>query len=419
MIQVAIIGLGNRGRIYAHQLSKNPDAKIVAICEKNAEILEAKRKSLNIAADKAFSSDEEFFKAGKLADALVVSTQDRDHFGHAMKGLQNGYHILLEKPVSPFYEEVETLYKTAKEKNLHVVVCHVLRYSNFYNTIKKVLDEGKIGDIVGINQTENIGYWHFSHSYVRGNWRKESETSPSILAKCCHDLDIIYYFTGKKCVSLDSNGSRKLFLPQNAPHGSTDYCLSGCTCRKECPFDVRKLYYGVTRHTFPLMIVNKTLITKKPKASLKEFKEVLKTSPYGRCVYRCDNDVMENQVVNMKLEDGVTATLTMTAFTKGCFRRIHIYGTKGEIIGCDKDGRFRLNIFGGPSKTVRCGALPFVGHLGGDSMIIRDFVDFIDKGIRNPRLSLIETSLESHKIASLAEESRKKGVSVVKEPTKI
>jgi len=415
MIKVAIIGLGNRGRIYAYQLSKNPDVQIVALCEKNKELLEDKRKSLGVNADAAFSSDEAFFKAGKLADALVVATQDRDHFGHAMKGLELGYHILLEKPVSPVYAEVEALYQKAKEKNLNVVVCHVLRYSNFYNTVKKILDEGKIGDIVGINQTENIGYWHFSHSYVRGNWRKESETSPSILAKCCHDLDIIYYFTGKKCVSLDSNGSRKLFLPENAPEGSTDYCLSGCAHRAECPYDVRKIYYGFTRHTVPLLIVNKTLITKKPGASIKEFKEVLKTSPYGRCVFRCDNDVMENQVVNMRLEGGTTATLTMTAFSKGCFRRIHIYGTKGEIIGCDKDGKFRLNIFGGPSKNIRCGGLPFVGHLGGDAMIIRDFVDFLDKGTKNPRLSLLETTLESHKIAFLAEESRKKGISIIKE----
>ncbi|HOB63863.1 MAG: Gfo/Idh/MocA family oxidoreductase [Clostridiales bacterium] len=409
MLKVAILGLGNRGRIYAYQLSKNKDARIVALCEKNADVLEAKRQDFGVPKSAAFTSDEEFFAAGKLADAVVIATQDRDHYGHAMKALEVGYHILLEKPVSPVLEECHTLYKTAKEKNLHVVVCHVLRYAPFYNKIKEVIDSGAIGDIVGINQTENVGYWHYSHSYVRGNWRKESETSPSILAKCCHDLDIIYYFTGKKCVSVNSYGSRKLFLPENAPEGSTPYCLDGCPHRKECPYDVLKIYYGVTRYTIPYMIVNKLLITKKAGASLKEFREVLKTSPYGRCVYRCDNDVMENQVVNMNLENNITATLTMTAFSKQCFRRIHIYGTKGEIFGNDKDGKFRLSIFGGPNKKVKVGFAGVAGHLGGDRMIIKDFVDFLDKGVKNPRLSLLETTLESHTTALLAEESRKAG----------
>lgn len=418
MLKVAIIGLGNRGRIYAYQLSKNKDARIVALCEKNKSVLESKRVAFGLPQSAAYSSDKEFFAAGKLADAIIIATQDRDHFGHAMQALEAGYHILLEKPVSPVYEECETLYHLAKKKDLQVVVCHVLRYAPFYSAIKKVLDSGAIGEIVGINQTENIGYWHYSHSYVRGNWRKESETSPSILAKCCHDLDIIYYFTGKKCVSLNSNGSRKLFLPQNAPEGSTAYCLDGCAHRADCPFDVRKIYYGVTRYTIPKMIVNKTLVTGKPHASIKELKEALKTSPYGRCVYRSDNDVMENQVVNMKLEDGVTATLTMTAFSKDCFRRIHIYGTQGEIFGNDKDGKFRVSVFGGPTKTVKVGRLTaLLGHLGGDRMIIRDFVDFLEKGIKNPRLSLLETTLESHKTAFLAEESRKSGKTVVKEET--
>lgn len=415
MIKVAILGLGNRGRIYAYQLSHNKDAKIVAICDKNTEVLEAKRRQLGLEKDAAFASDNDFFAAGKLADAVVIATQDRDHFGHAMRALELGYHILLEKPVSPIYEECQTLYNTAKEKNLNIVVCHVLRYAPFYNAVKSAIDSGAIGDIVGINQTENIGYWHYSHSYVRGNWRKESETSASILAKCCHDLDIIYYFTNKKCVSLDSNGSRTLFLPQNAPEGSTAYCLDGCPHRKDCPYDVRKIYYGLTRYTIPKLIVNKTLITRKAGSSIKELKQALKTSPYGRCVYKCDNDVIENQVVNMKLEGGVTATLTMTAFSKDCFRRIHIYGTKGEIFGNDKDGSFRLTVFGGPTKKVKVGISGIAGHLGGDMMIIKDFVTFLDKGIKAPRLSLIETSLESHKIASLAEQSRKSGASIIKE----
>ncbi|MDR2046490.1 MAG: Gfo/Idh/MocA family oxidoreductase [Clostridiales bacterium] len=412
MVRIAILGLGNRGRRYAYQLKRCPNAEITAVCEKKPEHLEGARLYLDLPPQNAFLSDAEFFSRGKLADAIVIATQDRDHYGHAVAALNAGYHVLLEKPVSPALSECEEIAALARKKNLAVVVCHVLRYSPFYNEIKRTIDSGAIGDIVSVNDTENVGYWHFSHSYVRGNWRREDETGPSILAKCCHDLDIIYYFTGQKCAEVFSSGSRKLFLPRNMPDGAADYCLAPCPRAKTCPYDVKKIYLAPTLHTLPRMGAHIRLITGLAKPKPKDLKEALKTSPYGRCVYKCDNDVMENQNVALRLENGINANLTMTAFSRGCFRRLHISGTKGEIIGIDGKSKFKINVFGGASKTVRVRWGGFSGHFGGDRMLIRDFVEFLETGKVTERLSLIDTTLESHRAAFAAEESRKTGKAV-------
>ncbi|MDR2091440.1 MAG: Gfo/Idh/MocA family oxidoreductase [Clostridiales bacterium] len=413
MLKIAIIGLGNRGGKYARQIKNSGEAEITAICEKNPALLEGARVTCGVAKENAFLSDDDFFRRGKLADALVVATQDRDHYRHAISALKLGYHLLLEKPVSPVLSECEEIAALAREKNLSAVVCHVLRYSPFYDEIKKTINRGDIGGVVSLTDTENVGYWHFSHSYVRGNWHSEQESGPSILAKCCHDLDIIGYLSGQKCAEVFSSGSRRLFLRENAPERAADYCLDPCPERKSCPYDVKKIYYGITRHTIPKMGAHIKVITGMPNPKISDLKEALKTSPYGRCVYKCGNDVMENQTVAMKLENGVNANLTMTAFSKGCFRRLHISGTKGEIIGIDAEHKFKINIFGGASRTARVRGGGIFGHLGGDRMLVLDFIKFLKTGEKTERLSTIDATLESHRIAFAAEESRKTGKAVL------
>jgi predicted dehydrogenase len=393
-------------------LQKNSNAEIVALCEKNEAILQSLGDKYKVPPQNRFTSDADFFAAGRLAGALVIATQDKDHYGHVMQAIRMGYDILLEKPLSPNPEECEDMLQAAKEKGIKAVVCHVLRYSGFYDAVKKEIGKGTIGNVVSINDTENVGYWHFSHSYVRGNWRNEGLSGPSLLAKCCHDLDMIYYLSGKACKNVFSVGSLQFFQKDNAPAGAPPYCLQGCPAKKSCPYHVRKIYYGFTRHTIPLLYRNKTLITGKRGAKRKELIQTLKTSPYGRCVFQCDNDVMENQTVALSLADGVKATLTMTAFSKWCFRRIHISGTKGEIIGCDKDGKFKVNVFGGASKTVKIKGGSIFSHLGGDANLIKDFIAYLESGQKTSRLSLLEATLESHRMAFAAERSRKTGLSV-------
>ena len=408
MLTVAIIGLGNRGRIYAHNFTAL-GAKVAAVCEKNPGMLAYIRNKYGIAENMAFTDEKDFFAAGKLADALVVSTQDRDHYRHAVAGLNLGYHLLCEKPVSPHLSECEELERKKKKKGLNMVVCHVLRYAPFYDKIKQVIDSGAIGEITNINQTENVGYWHFSHSYVRGNWRREDETGPSILAKCCHDLDLFYYYTGTPCDRVYSVGERRVFLHENRPEGATDRCMDGCPHAKTCPYEVTKLYYKPTLKTIPWLIGHVKVVTAKGNPTKKDIIEALKTSPYGRCVYACDNDVMENQVVSCKMGK-VNATLTMTAQSARCFRRVHIMGTKGEIFGQDSSAKFKLNIWGELPKTVHVNR--GIGHLGGDKGIVKDFIHLMETGKLTPRISTMDKTIMSHKMAFAAEESRKTGQSV-------
>ncbi|MFI3229906.1 MAG: Gfo/Idh/MocA family oxidoreductase [Bacillota bacterium] len=406
MLKIAILGLGDRGRIYSTKFNTQ-DSKIVAICDLKEALATSVQQQLELKNDAVFLNDADFLSE-KRGDILVVATQDRDHFRHAMRGLELGYHILLEKPVSPNYAECVALAARAKERNLTVVVCHVLRYSNYYDTIKRTIDSGAIGDIVCVQNTENVGFWHFSHSFVRGNWGVEAESAPSILAKCCHDLDMIYYLTGKKCTSVHSSATLMNFTEKTAPEGATDYCLAPCPHLKTCPYSAANLYYKFTLKTRPLMGLGwYRLITGSPKLNFKHFKETLKTSPYGRCVYKCNNDVMSEQVVNMALEDGVMAVHRMTAFSKDCCRKIHISGTKGEIIGCDKDGFFKLNIFGKWGKKIKINGNQIGGHLGGDSGIVRDFLQYMVNGTGSDKMTFIHETLESHKVAFGAEESRK------------
>lgn len=411
MKTIAIIGLGNRGSLYARHLKKH-GAKIVALCEKNPELLKNVQKKCDVPEENCFTSDVEFFTKGRLADGIVIATQDRDHYGHCLSAIDLGYDILCEKPVSPIYEQCVEIDRKVKEKGVLMMVCHVLRYSKYFDKIKQIIDSGVIGDVVGVTQIENVGYWHFAHSYVRGNWRREDETGPSILAKCCHDLDMIYYLTQKNAISVASTGSRKVFLPENKPEDSPKYCLDGCPHAKTCPYHVSKIYLKPTRYTLPLMIVNKRLITQKGNASMKDFKEALKTSPYGRCVYDCDNDVIENQTVQLKLEDGVNATLTMTAFSNMSYRHTRISGTKGEILGNDISGKFKVNVFSGKRKKVKFGLSNLLSHLGGDIEMCKEFIELLETKKPSKRASLMSETMESHVNAFAAEESRKTGKTI-------
>lgn len=193
MLKVAILGLGNRGINYGTLLLGREDAVITAICDLDAERVEIAKEKFKNPSVRTFASADELFAQGKIADAIFICTQDRDHYGHTMQALELGYHVMVEKPVSPNPQHCLDIEKKAKEKNLKVIVCHVLRYSAFYRKIKAVVDSGALGNIVAVRHSENVAYWHFIHSYVRGLWRREDETSPLLMAKCCHDMDLLYW----------------------------------------------------------------------------------------------------------------------------------------------------------------------------------------------------------------------------------
>lgn len=411
-ITVAVAGFGLRGKTYSEfeKLSEGK-MKVVAVADIVAEKVEEAAKEYNISKEMCFTSAEEMLKHPKLADVMFVTTQDRQHVAQAVKAIEQGYDVLVEKPISPDLEECLELQSKAHEYNKIVTVCHVLRYTKFFEIIKKCIDSGKLGEIRTIQAIENVGYYHQAHSFVRGNWRNSIETSPMILAKSCHDMDILQWLMGKRCEKISSFGSLSLFKEENAPEGSTDRCLEGCKCKESCPYDAEKIYIsdkltGI-RHGAKWPCEALTLNPSEDRVY-----EALKTGPYGRCVYKCDNDVVDHQVVIMQFEDGSTADFTMTAFTEKCSRQIKVMGTMGEIIGDLENNIIKICYFGKEAEIINVNEVTasstskLGGHGGGDEGLIRNTVDvFLENNPEN-NLTSIDASVHSHVMALAAEYSR-------------
>lgn len=412
-ITVAIAGLGGRGKdTYAPMALSRPDLmKIVAIADIVPEKVADVAKTYGVPPEGCFSSAEEMLAQPRLADVLFVCTQDRQHVGHAIPALEKGYHILMEKPISPVLSECQRVLQAAKKAQRQVVVCHVLRYTPFFQKIKEVIDSGRIGRVVSVQSLENVVYWHQAHSFVRGNWRREEDTSPMILQKSCHDLDILLWLLGERCARVSSFGSLSYFREENAPAHSAARCRD-CQAREGCPYDAYKIYLtdeetGVLHgHTgWPADIVCMHPTEAGIRAALED-------GPYGRCVYRCDNDVVDHQVVNMELEHGQTIGFTMCAFTKTGGRTLKIMGTHGDIRADMHENFIDVEVYGGETEhiDVRTLAADLSGHAGGDIRMVEEFLEMLAAGGQpSGTLSTLEASIESHLAALAAEHSRKHG----------
>lgn len=412
-MKIAIIGYGSRGGIvYGPEFCGRNGIEIAAVCDKRQHRLDTAQREYGVKPENCYLSDKEFFAKGKLADLLVVATMDKDHYGHAVAGLKAGYDLLLEKPIADTLERCEEIKNLAKTLNRQVFICHVLRYAPFFTYIKKELETGKYGKISTINLTENVSFWHQSHSYVRWHWNKAEESTPMLLAKCCHDLDIISWFMGdNKCTAVNSFGSLDYFTEKNAPEGCADHCCD-CKYSDTCIYDNLKLYRNQLKGW-----INEThefFGDINSKEDLKKFFED-KSNPFSRCVYKCDNDVVDHQVVNMLYEDGATAHLTMTAFADECYREIHVHCQNGDIYGNMKDDVLQCNVFGGEHKTVDVGKLTdgIYGHGGGDSRLVSDVIAYYNGG-DSKGATTIDKSFISHSIGYAAEESRLNGGKLVK-----
>lgn len=417
-LRVALAGLGSRGKdTYAKTAKLFPEKmKITAIADidpaKVAEVAE----EYEVPAENCFSSAEELLAQEKLADVMFITTQDQQHVGHAIPALKKGYDLLLEKPVSPDLDECRELLKTARECGRKVVVCHVLRYTPFYTKLKEILDAGRIGEVVTVMGIENVGYWHQAHSFVRGNWRNSDTTSPMILQKCCHDMDLLLWLTGKTAKSVHSFGNTYLFKSEMAPEGAALRCMDGCAAKADCPFDAEKIYLtnqktGVEHgHTgWPCNV-----LTLHP--TPESVREAIRKGPYGRCVYHCDNNVVDHQVVNIYMTDGSTISFTMSGFTEKNSRYTKFMGTKGEITADLHENTIEVQEFGKAPELIDVSKLSddFSGHAGGDNRMVEEFLDMLIEG-REPEKSMttLERSLESHYIALAAERSRLEGGRVV------
>ena len=402
-ITVMVIGAGSRGRTYARYAEKFPGSmKVVGVADLNPKRRAALSKKHGIPKENQFAHFNDALSRPKLADAVIIATPDNLHYEPCMKALELGYDVLLEKPVAPTEKECRNILKQAHKYNRIVAVCHVLRYAPYFVALKEVLDSGAIGDIVSIQHMEPIQYAHMAHSYVRGNWPLAEKTTPIILAKSCHDLDILRWLIGKPCQTIAAEGSLHLFRPENMPKGATERCTDGCPHEATCPYSAIDIYERRGRHlgVFDLPRKDPALI-----------REKLKTTNYGRCVFRCNNDQCDHYVAIMKFEGDVTASFTMDAFTPWGGRRTRIMGTKGFIEGDMKT--FTYYDFRTGHKSVwdqKVSEIPEYkgsGHGGGDHMLVRDFVRAVSAQDEKILSSTIDVSIESHVMGFMAEKSRK------------
>jgi len=406
-VTYAIIGAGSRGTGYARYATQHPDlAEVIGVAEPREQARQRLVADHDIPPHYIFSDWREAAAQEKFADAVVITTQDAMHLEPAIAFAEKGYHILLEKPMAPTAEECIRIVEAVKANGVMLAVGHVMLYTPYTQALKKVLDDGTIGDIVSIQHLEPVGYWHQAHSFVRGNWRNEAESSFMLLAKSCHDIDWLRYIMGQRCQSLSSFGSLKHFRQAEKPAEAGDAirCLD-CAYEPDCPYSAKKIYFGFLNEGRTAWPVNVLTFD----ATAEGLTEALRTGPYGRCVYECDNDVVDHQVVNLQFAGGRTASFTMTAFTKAGHRRTCIFGTRGEIYG---DGE-TISVFDFQTDetttfdTRASDASLAGGHGGGDYGLMASFIKAVANDDPSGLLSGPDETLESHLMVFAAEQSRR------------
>lgn len=411
---VAIIGAGARGAdTYGRLFMQFPELfKIVALCDKSPARLERFGTEFNVDKCNRFILEDEFFDK-KRADLLVIATPDDCHVKHSLKAFEKGYDVLVEKPLTSKKEECEALLAAQKKYNNKVMVCHVLRYAPAFLKCKEFLDDGKIGRLVAINATEQVAYWHQAHSYVRGNWRNTKNSAPMILAKCCHDLDLLQYYAASPCESVSSVGDLTYFTKENAPEGSSERCVN-CKHIDSCPYSAKRLYIDKWKEAEKPLDRWPYNVAAVPPLTEEKLIKAIETGPYGKCVFDCDNNVVDHQITQMTFKNGVKATLIMTAFTRLTGRRIIFHGTLGEIYLLEDEGVIKLKKFGENEQIINISQLDDngYGHGGGDYFLIKELHGMLCGNIK--QATSLKASIESHLMGICAEQSRLKGGELIR-----
>jgi predicted dehydrogenase len=408
-LRLAVLGAGSRGMTYGRESVRTGAAVVTAVAEPRVLRRDAAAAEFGVPASRSVATWQELAERPDLdVDAVVVATPDLQHTEPALAFLTRRVPLLLEKPMAPSEEEARLIVEAAERAGVVVCVAHVLRYSAYTERVKSLLDSGAIGDVVSIDHLEPVGWWHQAHSFVRGNWRREDESNPMLLAKCCHDVDWLSYIVGRPALRVSSFGSLSHFTAANKPDGAAARCLD-CAVEPDCPYSARRIYlerlHEPTARLWPLSVLTEDLTEQGVTTALRE-------GPYGRCVYDCDNDVVDHQVVNIEYAGGVTASLTMTAFTPMGFRKTRIFGTRGTLEG---DG-YTVSVF--DFLTGRTTSTEVVdpesaeaadGHLGADAALTRSFLAAVRKGDPGLILTSPAESLHTHGIVWAAERARHLG----------
>ncbi|MBY9020493.1 MAG: Gfo/Idh/MocA family oxidoreductase [Candidatus Lokiarchaeota archaeon] len=458
-LKAILIGAGSRGMTVYGKYALNSPKKLnfIAVAEPITYRRDKFAKLHDIPPERCFKGWENIFKEDKFADIVFVCTQDQMHVEPTINALDKGYDILLEKPMAHTLEGCYKIIDRVKKTGKVLGVGHVLRYTAFFSTIKNTIREGSLGNIINISHRENVSWYHMAHSFVRGNWGNVKLSSPMILAKCCHDLDLLFWLVDALPKKISSFGSLLHFKSINAPVDSPVYCVEGCPIENICLYYAPRIYIDIVpitqileksertylkflaslrkKHKGVLSILSKLikllqslrywrdwpvepLYSGLPEEASEDYSDetkmrILKTSPYGRCVYKCDNDVVDHQVVNIEFENNVTANLTVHGFSENEGRTLRIDATKATLIGQFFDSGQKITVydhFTGTSKVIFSEKLSIntSGHGGGDFSLIDSFLETLTNKEKTEPLTNANNSIESHFMAFAAEESRLK-----------
>ena len=404
VITMALIGAGNRGRgVFGQYALDMPQcAKFVAVVEPEESRRNAFAAAHGIPKECCFSNYPDFFKGGrKLADAVVIATLEDERMGPSVAAMRLGYDILIEKPLGMKVREVVQITAAAKKFKGVFAVCHSMRYTPLLTTVKDLVDSGRFGKIVSLQHSENLSYSHMAHSFVRGLFNSERFT-PMLLAKSCHDMDFLHYLVGSAPEKISCFGSLSHFVRRNAPAGAPAFCLEGCPAEAKCPYHVLKLYFN--EDSDPAYIRQMGVIKDK-----RELLEALRTNRFGRCVYRCDNDVVDHQVVQILFKNGVTASFCMVGLNAVERRMSKISLENGEITVDVSAGEIQAWTFSPDVKSTLCPASLGGTHLGGDRLVMNRFVEAVRTRNRKGLPSTVDDSFAGHLMVFAAEEARRTG----------
>ena len=402
--KIAIIGAGIRGTGFAELIKRYSYlGRVTAVAEPREEYREALVREFDIPGDHVFPGWKEFVARPRMADAVVIATMDKDHVGPAVTCMELGYDVLLEKPMATSIEDCRAIEEAQRRTGRIVAVCHSLRYQKGFRKVKELVDSGVIGDLVTLDQIEQVTYWHQAHSFVRGNWGKESSSTFMLMAKSCHDIDYISYLVGRRCLKVSSFGALNYFRRDKAPEGSAARCTDGCPVEPTCPYSAIKAYVLTNREVWPAYV---------PSAdhSYEAHMKAIRTGPYGRCVWKCDNDVVDHQTVAMQFEGDVTATFTMTAFSQDHGRMLRVHGTRGDLRFDEKS--IIIKTFG--DNNVERIDLGFQDgdHGGGDAQVMLEWLLALKECDVKGVVASAQESLKTHSIVFAAEKSRREGRTV-------
>ena len=395
----AVIGAGGRGNTFANWILQHADAgQVIAVAEPDQNRRKLLSDKCHIKPDFQFDNWEQMLSQPRLAHVVINTTMDQIHAPSSIKALDLDYHLLLEKPMATTVEDCIAIDKARRRNRRIVSVCHSMRYHLVYAEIKRLLESGTIGRLIGFDQIEGVEYTHYSHSFVRGNWSNQARSSFMLLSKSCHDVDVICYLVGRPCRSVASFGALNYFKKDNAPTGAPTRCTDGCPAEQKCPYSIYKLYLAPDapwRHA--------AWIGELP---FEERFEVMRTSPYGRCVFQCDNDVVDHQVVCFEFEDNITGTFTMAAFDMG-HRRIRLHGSEGYIEASLATNTIDVYRFFDKKHDIITFPSNSGSHGGADDNIMTNFVAALRA--EDPDLVLTGTaeSLRTHTVTFAAELARR------------